>query len=58
MRGHTDDRSNFCALLDYKSEDLLPEHLETGPENARYVNHRTKNELIRICGQQIVSPIL
>ena len=34
VRGHTDDRSNFCALLDYKSEDdtLLREHLETSPE--------------------------
>lgn len=60
LRGHTDDRSNFNALLEYRSEcdDSLRTHLETCPRNAKYISHDIQNELIQICGEQILASVL
>jgi hypothetical protein len=57
LRGHTDDRSNFIALLQYRSEcdDNLRTHLASCPGNAKYISHDIQNELIQLCGEQIVS---
>lgn len=58
--GHTDDRSTFNALLEYRSEcdDSLRTHLETCPRNAKYISHDIQNELIQICGEQILASVL
>jgi hypothetical protein len=60
LRGHTDERSNFSALLEYRAEcdELLHQHLSSSPKNAMYVSHRIQNELISICGQQLLSSVL
>lgn len=60
LRGKTDVRSNFIALLQYKSEHdvVLREHLAHAPKNRRYISHRIQNELIDIIGCQIQETIL
>jgi hypothetical protein len=60
LRGHTDDRSNFIALLQYRSEcdDNLRTHLASCPGNAKYISHDIQNELIQLCGEQILSSIV
>jgi hypothetical protein len=60
LRGHTDDHSNFSALLNFRSEcdEDLRTHFATCSENAKYVSHEIQNELIQICGGQILSSVL
>ena len=55
IRGKTDDRSNFMALLKYRAEadPDLQQHLKSCPRYAKYTSHRIKNELINLCGNQI-----
>ena len=53
IRGHTDETSNFRALLEFKAEndDLLRKHLNS--QSPRYVSPTVQNELLNICGNII-----
>jgi hypothetical protein len=59
-RGHTDERSNFKAILNYRAQgdESLMEHIKTAPKNASYMGHSVQNELLELCGAQILSFIL
>ncbi|KAK0146901.1 repressor of the inhibitor of the protein kinase [Merluccius polli] len=60
IRGHTDERSNFQVLLNYraKGDEKLREYLENAPSNAKYCSHSVQNELIELCGKQIQDTVL
>ena len=60
MRGKSDDRSNFMALLNFRAEhDLaLSEHLRIASGNSKYISHRIQNELVALCGNQIRDKIV
>ena len=55
LRGHTDDRSNFVSISNYRAQadPCLKKHIESGPQHARYTGHSVQNELIELCGNQI-----
>ena len=55
-----DERSNFVALLEFRSEcdEALKSHLESSSANARYTSHRIQNELIDLCGNQLQKEIV
>lgn len=55
LRGHTEDKSNFIALIKFRAETdkILADHLQNSPPNARYLSPQIQNELISICGDQI-----
>lgn len=59
LRGKTEDRSNFRALLNYRAEkdDLLREHIASAPKHATYMSPEIQNEFIFLCGQQIAHSI-
>ena len=54
LRGKTEDRSNFKAILKYRAEkdDLLKEHLTSAPNHAKYMTPRIQNAFINLCGTQ------
>ena len=60
LRGKTDERSNFMALLKYRSDtdEDLREHMKNSAGNASYISHRIQNELISICGNCFQSSII
>lgn len=60
IRGKTDERSNFMALIKFRSETdiALRDHLAHAPRNATYISHRVQNELTTICGKEIQNRIL
>ncbi|XP_076065009.1 zinc finger MYM-type protein 1-like [Oratosquilla oratoria] len=60
LRGKTDSRSNFMALLELRSEHdtVLREHLKLASKNSQYISHRIQNEIISIIGSQIRETIL
>ena len=55
LRGHTEEKSNFIALINYRTEtdQILATHLQNSPLNARYLSPTIQNELIDICGRQL-----
>jgi hypothetical protein len=60
LRGHTEEKSNFIALINYRAEtdQILATHLQNSPPNARYLSPTIKNELIDICGRQLQQVIV
>lgn len=53
VRGKDDEHSVFQNLLDFRidaGDSILKNHLETSAQNAKYISHRTQNEIISICG--------
>jgi hypothetical protein len=60
LRGHTEEKSNFIALINYKAEtdQILTTHLQNSPPNARYLSPFIQNELIDICGRQLQQVIV
>ncbi|RXM28164.1 52 kDa repressor of the inhibitor of the protein kinase [Acipenser ruthenus] len=59
-RGHTDERSNFRAFLEYcvKGDEALTRHLQQAPGNVKYCSHRVQKEIIDLYGKQISDGIL
>jgi hypothetical protein len=60
LRGHTEEKSNFIALINYRAEtdQILATHLQNSPPNARYLSPTVQNELIDICGRQLQQDII
>jgi hypothetical protein len=60
LRGHTEEKSNFIALINYRAEtdQILATHLQNSPPNARYLSPTIQNELIDICGRQLQQVIV
>lgn len=60
LREHTDDRSNFLSVLNYRAQadKALKKHMNFGPRNATYVSHRIQNELIELCGDELRTSIM
>lgn len=60
IRGHTDERGNFQAILNYRADgdEALKQYLQLAPSNANYCGHQVQNELIELCGKQIQNAIL
>lgn len=47
------------AFLTYRAEaDPDLQHLKSCPKNAKYTSHRIQNELINLCGNQILNKII
>lgn len=59
FRDRTDETSNFSLMVKHTANtDIpLPQHLERS-RRATYLGHRTQNDLITLCGNQIRSDIL
>ena len=60
LRGHTEEKSNFIALINYRAEtdQILATHLQNSPPNARYLSPTIQNELLDICGRQLQQVIV
>ena len=60
IRGHTEDRSNFFALLHLcaKSDAVLADHLANAADNSKYTSPDIQNELIEICGNEVKEVLL
>ncbi|XP_053390690.1 zinc finger MYM-type protein 1-like [Mercenaria mercenaria] len=60
LRGHTEESSNFKALLSFKAKDnsVLRQHLEEGDPRSKYLSPLIQNELVTICGEVISSEIV
>lgn len=65
LRGSEDDRSNFIAILKYRSKDneILREHLEFASKTKEvnkttYLSPDIQNEIIDICGNMISDDII
>ncbi|XP_062594196.1 zinc finger MYM-type protein 1-like [Saccostrea cucullata] len=58
LRGHTEDRSNFIAILENlaKNDPILSDHLafSTG---VKYTSPDVQNEIIKICADQILKKL-
>jgi len=55
IRGHTEERSNFFAILQEKAKEdtILSEHLASPNLQCKYTSPDIQNELISLCGKQI-----
>ena len=55
LRGHTEQNSNFLALLNFhaKTDPVLATHLASAEKRAKYTSPAIQNELIEICANQI-----
>ena len=51
---------NFRALIDFRAQtdNILSNHLEHSPRNARYLSSGIQNELIQVCGETIRESII
>ncbi|XP_060592618.1 uncharacterized protein LOC132747301 [Ruditapes philippinarum] len=60
FRGHTEERSNFMAVLQShaQTDPLLANHLQHGKDNARYTSPEIQNELISLCADQVRQQII
>ncbi|XP_060598675.1 zinc finger MYM-type protein 1-like [Ruditapes philippinarum] len=60
LRGHTEERSNFMAVLQSHAQTgpLLANHLQNGKDNARYTSPEIQNELISLCADQVRQQII
>jgi hypothetical protein len=57
--GKDEDSSNFMALVRFRAEtdEALNKHLQDAPKNATYLSPQIQNELIALCGKQIMDTI-
>lgn len=61
LRGKISNSGVFPDLLQFRAEagdEVIQQHLSSSSGNAKYTSHRTQNELIDICGQQVRSEIV
>ncbi len=60
MRGHTEENSNFMAIVRVRAETdkTLNHHLENAHPKARYLSPLIQNELLEICASQIRDKIV
>ncbi len=60
IRGTSDDRSNFQAVLNLQQETdaNLKEHLSKGKAREKYTSHRIQNDMIDLQASQITNTIL
>ncbi|CAC5391392.1 unnamed protein product [Mytilus coruscus] len=60
IRGHTEERSNFMAILREFAEDdlVLKEHIQSTTARYKYTSTDVQNELLIICGKQISDKIV
>ncbi|XP_045204590.2 52 kDa repressor of the inhibitor of the protein kinase-like [Mercenaria mercenaria] len=56
IRGHKEEKSNFMAVLQglAKKNPVLSDHLANAPSNAKYTSPEIQNELLSLCGDQIL----
>ncbi|XP_053380229.1 zinc finger MYM-type protein 1-like [Mercenaria mercenaria] len=56
IRGHKEEKSNFMAVLQglAKKDPVLSDHLANAPSNAKYTSPEIQNELLSLCGDQIL----
>ena len=58
-RGHTEDRSNFFALLHLCAKSaILADHQANAADNSKYTSPDIQNELIEICGNEVKEVLL
>lgn len=59
IRGHTEQTSNFTAILTMLSKEdiILNDHLENPNVQFKYTSPDIQNELLNICAEQIVTKI-
>lgn len=55
VRGHTDDKSNFMAILQSKAkhDDILSDHLANATAHAKYTSPDIQNEILELCAEQV-----
>jgi len=55
IRGHTEEKSNFAALLNLQAENdsILAAHMARGDPRRKYTSPTIQNELIELCANQI-----
>ena len=60
MRGHTEDTSNFMAILRTiaQNDRILEGHLDNAPYNSKYTSPDIQNELIGIFASQVKNQLL
>ncbi|XP_052814149.1 zinc finger MYM-type protein 1-like [Mya arenaria] len=60
VRGHTEERSNFMAVLQSHAlnDPILADHLRNGKENAKYTSPDIQNEIITLCADHVLQCIL
>ena len=60
LRGHTEQNSNFLALLNFhaKTDPVLATHLASAEKRAKYTSPTIQNELIELCANQIRSSLV
>lgn len=60
IRGHTEERRNFMAILRELAEDdlVLKEHIQSTTARYKYTFPDVQNELLIICGKQISDKIV
>jgi hypothetical protein len=63
IRGKDDESSNFHAILEYRCDaaadsDIFKQHMINAAQNAKYISHRTQNELIECSAVVIRSNIV
>ena len=60
FRGHTEERSNFIAVLQSHAQTdlMLANHLQNGNDNAKYTSPEIQNELISLCADQVRQQII
>ena len=52
---------NFLELIRFRihsGDDNLKEHIKTAPSNAKYLSKTIQNELIELCGKNIISKVV
>jgi len=59
IRGHTEDKSNFLALLNHTAANvvILKDHLNN-PARVKYTSPDIQNEILNICAQQVLTLII
>ena len=50
IRGHTEDKSNFNAILQSKNDPIVTDHLRNSPE--------IQNEILSLCSDEIINKIV
>jgi Domain of unknown function (DUF4371)/hAT family C-terminal dimerisation region len=61
LRGKNDEGSVFTDMLHFRVESgdqVLKNHLESGPKNALYISHQIQNELIQSCADVLKEQII
>ena len=55
IRGHTEDKSNFNAILQSKNDPIVTDHLRNYPINAKYTSPEIQNEILSLCSDEIIN---